>query len=96
LAAVPVFFCLRYCHLCQNFLVFCFGVSAVIFYKSLFNLPNHMQQQLDYNSTSLSSDYVILDGSHTRGGSHVDTLGMHNKILVTHEKEDLRDTTFFA
>lgn len=55
-----------------------------------------MQQQLDYNSTSLSSDYVILDGSHTRGGSHVDTLGMHNKILVTHEKEDLRDTTFFA
>lgn len=33
-----------------------------------------MQQQLDYSSTSLSLDHVILDGSHS--GGQVEILGM--------------------
>jgi hypothetical protein len=36
-----------------------------------------MQQPLDYNSLSLSSDHVILDGSQSGGESQVDILGMN-------------------
>ncbi|KAK2358454.1 protein FAR1-RELATED SEQUENCE [Trifolium repens] len=40
-------------------------------------LTQLLTQPLDYNSLSLSSDHVILDGSQSGGGSQVDILGMN-------------------